>query len=70
MTWKKIQILTSLRIIDVDVEELNDVLSSSGHIQVNEYDSNEINIENYNGDEDESTEKKKVFLINLHNTNL
>jgi len=30
--------------IDVDIEELNDVLTSSGQTQIDEYDSDEINI--------------------------
>ena len=45
--------------VDVDFEELNDILSSNGHMQVNEDDnSNEINVENCDGDEDELIDKK------------
>jgi hypothetical protein len=38
---------------------LNDILSSSKHAQVVEDDSNEINVENYDGDEDASIDEKK-----------
>jgi len=30
--------------IDIDIEELNDVLTSNGQTQIDEYDSDEINI--------------------------
>jgi len=36
--------------VDVDVDELNDVLNSSKHTQVDEDDSNEINVEDCDGD--------------------
>jgi hypothetical protein len=37
--------------VDVDIEKLNDILSSIGHTQVDEDDDrNEINIENCDGD--------------------
>jgi hypothetical protein len=36
--------------VDVDADELNDVLNSSRHTQVDEDDSNEINVENCDGD--------------------
>ena len=36
--------------VDVDVDELNDVLNSSRHTQVDEDDSNEINVDNCDGD--------------------
>jgi hypothetical protein len=45
--------------IDINTEELNDVLSSSKHAQVIEDDSDEINVENYDGDEDESIDEKE-----------
>jgi len=45
--------------IDVDVKGLNDVLNSDGHTQVDEDDSDEINIEDYNGDEDESIDEEE-----------
>ena len=46
--------------IDVDAEELNDVLSSSRHIQVDEYDSDEINfIQDCGEDKDESIDEKE-----------
>ena len=45
--------------IDINTEELNDVLSSSKHAQVIKDDSDEINVENYDGDEDESIDEKE-----------
>ena len=46
--------------IDVDAEELNDVLSSSRHIQVDEYDSDEINfIQDCGEDKDESIDEEE-----------
>jgi hypothetical protein len=42
---------------DVDTKELNDVLSSTWHIQVDENDNNEINIEDCDRDEDESIDE-------------
>jgi len=45
--------------IDVDTENLNDVLSSSEHTQVNENDRDKINVQNCDGDEDESINKEK-----------
>jgi hypothetical protein len=46
--------------IDVDTKELNDVLSSSGQTQVDQDDdSDEMNVENSDGDEDESIDEEK-----------
>jgi hypothetical protein len=45
--------------VDIDAKELNDVLNSDGHTQVDEDDSDEINIEDYDGDEDELIDKEK-----------
>jgi len=45
--------------VDVEIEELNDVLSSSRHGQVYEDNSNEINVEDCDGDEDESIEEEE-----------
>jgi hypothetical protein len=45
--------------VDVEAEELNDVLSSSRHAQVYEDNSNEINVEDCDGDEDELIEEEK-----------
>jgi hypothetical protein len=45
--------------VDVETEELNDVLSSSRHAQVYEDNSNEINVEDCDGDEDESIEEEE-----------
>jgi hypothetical protein len=48
--------------VDVDVEGLNVVLSSSGQAQVNEDDdSNDINVEDYDGAGDESIEEEDNF---------
>jgi hypothetical protein len=44
-------------LFDVDTKELNDVLSSTWHIQVDENDNNEINIEDCDRDEDESIDE-------------
>jgi hypothetical protein len=43
--------------VDVDTKELNNVLSSSRHTQVDENDNDEINVEDCNGDEDESIDE-------------
>jgi hypothetical protein len=56
--------------IDVDTENLNDVSSSSEHTQVNEDDRDKINVQNCDGDEDESIDKEKDNSDNLHNTNI
>jgi regulator of replication initiation timing len=56
--------------IDVDTEELNDILSSRGHAQVDEDDKDEINIQDCDGDRTNQLTKKKIILINLHNTNM
>jgi hypothetical protein len=40
-------------------EELNDVLSSSGHTQVDEDDNDEINVKDCDGDEDESIDEEE-----------
>jgi len=53
--------------VDVNVEELNDVWSSSGYTQVNEDDSDEINVEDCDEDRTSQLTKKKTILINLHN---
>jgi hypothetical protein len=46
--------------IDIDIKELNDVLSSSGHTQVDQDDdSDEINVENCDGDEDKSIDEEE-----------
>jgi hypothetical protein len=45
--------------VDIDAKELNDVLNSDGRTQVDEDDSDEINIEDYDGDEDELIDKEK-----------
>ena len=46
--------------VDVDAEELNVVLSSSGQAQVNEDDdNNDINVENCVGADDESIEEEE-----------
>jgi len=48
--------------VDVDVEGLNVVLSSSRQAQVNEDDdSNDINVEDYDGAGDESIEEEDNF---------
>ena len=45
--------------VNVDVEELNVVLSSSGQAQVNEDDDkNDINVEDYDGAGDESIKEE------------
>ena len=46
--------------VDVDAKELYVVLSSSGQAQVDKYDnSNDINIEDYDGADDESIEEEE-----------
>ena len=46
--------------VDVNAEELNDVLSSIRHTQVDEDDdNNEINIKDCDGDEDESINEEE-----------
>jgi len=51
-----------LKNIFVDVEELNVVLSSNGHAQVDEdYDSDEINVKNCDGVDNESIEEEENF---------
>jgi len=48
--------------IDVNAEELNVVLNSSGQAQVDkDDDSNEINVEDYNGVDNESIEEEDNF---------
>jgi hypothetical protein len=49
---------------------LNDVLSFSGNTQVNEDDSDKINVKDCDGDKDESIDEEETILINLHNTNM
>jgi hypothetical protein len=51
--------ITNNFFVSVDANELNDVLSSNGHIQVDKDDDNDkINIEDCNEDEDESIDEK------------
>jgi hypothetical protein len=51
-----------LKNIFVDVEELNVVLSSNEHAQVDEdYDSDEINVKYYDGVDNESIEEEENF---------
>jgi hypothetical protein len=45
--------------VNVDVEELNDVLSYNKHTQVDEDDSDEISIEDCNGVKDESIDEEE-----------
>jgi hypothetical protein len=56
---KSIFCITKNIFVDVDDEELNDVLSSSRHMQVDEDDNNEINAEDCDKDNDESIDKKE-----------
>jgi hypothetical protein len=52
--------VTKNTFIIVDVDELNDVLRISGHTKVNEDDdSNEINIKDCNGDDDDEIKEKE-----------
>jgi hypothetical protein len=52
--------ITNKIFVDVDAKELNDVLSSSGHTQVDEDDdSDEINVEDCDGNEDESINEEE-----------
>ena len=45
--------------VDVDVEELNDVLRTNGHTQVNEdNESNEINVEDCDGYDDDKIKEE------------
>jgi len=54
----------------LNFEELNNVLRTNGHTQVDENDdSEEINVEDCDGYDDDKIEKKIIF-INLHNTNV
>jgi len=46
--------------VDVDAEKLNDVLSSNRHTQVDEDDdSDEINVEDCDGDENDSIDEEE-----------
>jgi hypothetical protein len=45
--------------IDVDTGKLNDVLSFNEHAQVDKDDSDKINIQDCDGDEDESMDKEE-----------
>jgi len=47
--------------VDVDADELNDVLSSSGHTQIDEDDSDEINVEDCDGDESIDGKKDNFY---------
>jgi hypothetical protein len=51
---------------DVNVEELNDILNSGGYTQVDEDDSDEINVKDCDEDRTSQLTKKKTILINLH----
>jgi len=44
---------------DIDVKELNNVLSSNEHTQVDEDDSNKINVEDCDEDEDKSINEEE-----------
>jgi hypothetical protein len=45
--------------VDVDIEELNDILRTSGHTQVNEDDdSDQINVEDCDGYDDDEIEEE------------
>ena len=58
-TWVKNWVATAENIFFVvDVEELNDVLSSNGQTQVYEDDSDEINVQDCDGDKDRSIDKE------------
>jgi hypothetical protein len=48
----------------------NDVLSYNRHTQVDEDDSDEINVEDCDGDKDKSIDVEIFFFINLYNTNV
>jgi len=51
--------ITETMFVNVDVEELNDVLSYNKHTQVDEDDSDEISIEDCNGVKDESIDEEE-----------
>jgi hypothetical protein len=52
--------------VDVDVEELNDVLRTSGYTEVNkDYDSDEINVEYCDKDDDDEIDEVQKILINF-----
>jgi len=48
--------------VDFDDEELNDIFSSNEHKQVDEDDSDEINLDGYDGDEDSQLMKNKLLF--------
>jgi hypothetical protein len=53
--------------IDVDFEELNDILTTIGHIKVDEdddIDEQRFNVEDYGGHDDNEIEKKKKYNLN------
>jgi hypothetical protein len=45
--------------IDVDVDELNGVLSSNAHTEVDEDNNDKINVEDCDGDKDESIDEEE-----------
>jgi hypothetical protein len=45
--------------VDVDAEELNVVLSSSGHVNIDEDDDDDIDIEDYDGADDYSIDDEE-----------
>ncbi|KAL9336455.1 hypothetical protein Peur_070943 [Populus x canadensis] len=48
--------------VDVDIEELNDILRTSGYTQVNENDdSDEFNVEDCDGYDDDEIEEENNF---------
>ena len=55
---------------DVNIEELNDILNSGGYTQVDEDDSDEINVKDCDEDRTSQLTKKKTILINFHTMNL
>ena len=51
--------------VDVDFEELNDILTTIGHIKVDEDDNiNEqrFNVEDYGGHDDDEIEKEEIWI--------
>ena len=62
MTQKKIQNfrITNNTFVDVDVEKLNYILRTSGHMQISEDDDNEkINVKDCDVDDDDDEIKKE-----------
>ena len=57
--------------IDVDFEELNDILTTIGHIKVDEdddIDEQRFNVEDYGGHDDNEIEKKKIQFELIYKT--